>query len=116
MHKIQFLHFKQYKETVEIYGRKLRVTTRIRINSQSVNDESFTYIAVNGHSEEFVRLFKTNAFAQISLETKEFAQSEVIRNRFPQEMIFELLKDGCNPMAYRSYNGGLENCLHLLLY
>jgi hypothetical protein len=77
-----------------------------------INDESFTYIAVNGHSEEFVRLFKTNAFAQISLETKEFVLTEVITNYFPQEMIFELLKDGCvDPMA--SYNGGFGNCLHL---
>jgi hypothetical protein len=94
MHKRQFLYFKKYKETVDIYGRKLRVSAMIRIDSQSISDESFTYIAANGHSEEFVRLFKTNAFAQISLETKELALSVIIRKYFPQEMIFELLKDG----------------------
>jgi hypothetical protein len=114
MSAIQFLYFKQYKETVDIYGIKLRGTTRIRIDIQSITDESFIYIAVNGHSDEFVRLFKSNACDRISLETKEFALSEIIRKGFPQEMIFELLKDGCvDPMVMRSYNRGYGNCFHL---
>jgi hypothetical protein len=114
MSAIQFLYFKQYKETVDIYGIKLRGTTRIRIDSQSITDELFIYIAVNGHSDEFVRLFKRNACDRISLESKEFALSEIIRQEFPQEMIFELLKDGCvDPMVMRSYSGGYGNCLQV---
>jgi hypothetical protein len=52
IHTIQFLYIKAYKETVDIYGHKLRNNTRIRLDSKSINDDEFMYIAVIGHSGE----------------------------------------------------------------
>jgi hypothetical protein len=75
LHKIQFLYFKAYKQTIDIYGQKLRGITRIRLDSQSICDESFMCITYNGHCDEFVRLFQINACNQVSLQAKEFALS-----------------------------------------
>jgi ankyrin repeat protein len=62
-------------------------------------------------------LFKLNACVQITFESKEFALSEIIKNNFPQEMIFELLQDGCvDPKAMRSHWGQHRNCLHVAAY
>jgi hypothetical protein len=93
MHPIQFLYIKAYKETVDIYGIKLRNNTRIRLDSKSINEDEFMFIAVKGHSDEFVRLFRTKAMVKISTEAKDKAFVEVIKNGHSKEMICELLKD-----------------------
>jgi hypothetical protein len=109
MSAIQFLYFQQYKESVDIYGTKLRDNTRIRLDRHSINDESFKYVAIYGHCDEFIRLFQTNACVQISVQAKELALTQILIKEFPEEMVFELLKDGCvDPMAIRSSVG---NCL-----
>jgi hypothetical protein len=96
LHKIQFLTFKKYRETVNIYNRLLCETTRIRLDSQSFDDESFVYIAANGHSGEFIRLLQTKECANIiSPKAKNEALSIIINKGYPKEMVCELLKNGC---------------------
>jgi hypothetical protein len=117
MAPVQFVYFKCYKESVLIYNELLRRTPRIRLDTHSLDDESFVYIAVKGHSNEFIRLLQSNANDNISAKAKNNSLTEIIKNGHPPEMVCELLKDDCvnasmhvsfiyRELKESKYNGG----------
>jgi hypothetical protein len=87
LNTVKYLDFQRYKENVSIYGMKLRENRRISLYNQSINDESFIFLAVNGHSAEFLRLLKTNACDKISVKAKQLAFTDILEYDFPQDMI-----------------------------
>jgi hypothetical protein len=89
---IQYLYFQSYKESAHLNDPEL--LSQIRLDNQCLDDDSFIYIAVNGHSYEFIRLFHTTAIVKISPKAKNDAFAAIIKNRNSHEMIFDLLKDG----------------------
>jgi hypothetical protein len=91
---VQYLNFKSYQESVDILSELLYGTVRIKLDSQSFNNDSFIYIALEGHVKEFVRLLRTPASKRISVYAKEFAFIVIIEMGHPHEMIIELLKEG----------------------
>jgi hypothetical protein len=109
---VKYLDFPSYKEEVNFHALKLRENRRISLNNKRINDESFIFIAVNGHSHEFIRLFHTKALNEISINAKQFAFIALLRQHlFPQEMICELLKNGCvDPTVINNIG---NNCLHI---
>jgi ankyrin repeat protein len=97
-------------------GRLLRETTRIKLEAQSLDDESFLYIAAHGHSGEFIRLLQLNAGANIiSPKAKNEALSLIVNKGHPKEMVYELLKNGrVNASRTISFIGTLLHwaCVH----
>jgi hypothetical protein len=91
---VQYLYFKYYKESTSLVANHPEVHSQIRLDSRSLDDESFVFIAHKGHSVEFVRLFQMNGFVDISTKAKENAFVGIIENGHSHEMICELLKDG----------------------
>jgi hypothetical protein len=91
---IQYLYFQSYVESVDLIGNHPKLPSQIRLDNQCLDDDSFLYIADNGHSGEFLRLFHTNAIVKISIKAKEKAFLGIINNDGLPEMICELLTDG----------------------
>jgi hypothetical protein len=91
---VQYANFKSYQASVDILSEKLNGTVRIRLDSQSLNNDSFIYIALEGHVNEFIRLLKTPAIKRISRYAKDFAFIVIIELGHDHEMIKELLKEG----------------------
>jgi hypothetical protein len=103
---IQYLYFQSYKESVDLIGNNPNLLSQIRLNNQCLDDDSFVFIAVNGHYREFHRLIQTNKWVKISSKAKDEAFVEIIQNSnftdvlniyendHSQEMICELLNDG----------------------
>jgi hypothetical protein len=91
---IQYLYFQSYKESVDLIGNNHELLSQIRLDNQCLDDDSFLYIAFNGHSGEFLRLYHTKAIVKISVKAKEEAFVGIINNFGSQEMICELLTDG----------------------
>jgi hypothetical protein len=119
---------------VELIGNHPKLPSQIRLDNQCLDDDSFLYIAFNGHSGEFLRLFHTKAIVKISVKAKEKAFVGIIQNGHSQEMICRLLTDGfvdaTLPVDYEFYashcvgtalhwaciNGYLDAVLLLLKY
>jgi hypothetical protein len=117
---IQYLYFQSYVESVDLIGNHPKLPSQIRLDNQCLNDDSFLYIAVNGHSGEFLRLFHTKAIDKISVKAKEKAFVAIIYNDGSQEMICELLTDGfvdaTLPVTYQYYTSRCKGtALHELL-
>jgi hypothetical protein len=77
---IQYLYFQSYVKSVDLIGNNPKLLSKMRLNNQCLDDDSFLYIAVNGHSAEFLRLFHTKAIAKISVKAKDEAFVEIINN------------------------------------
>jgi hypothetical protein len=65
---IQYLYFQSYKESTDLIGNNHELLSQIRLDNLYLDDDSFIYIAVNGHSAEFLRLFHTKAIEKISVK------------------------------------------------
>jgi ankyrin repeat protein len=74
-------------------GNNPKLLYQIRLDNQCLNDDSFLYIACNGHSSEFIRLFQRKVCMNISTVAKDQAFVSIIENGLSPEMICELLKD-----------------------
>jgi hypothetical protein len=83
-----------YIESVDLIGRHPKLPSQIRLNNHCLDDDSFLYIAVNGHSGEFLRLFHTKAIDKISVKAKQKAFVGILQKGHSQEMICGLLTDG----------------------
>jgi ankyrin repeat protein len=96
---IQYLYFQSYKDSADSIGNdpellSQALLSQIRLDNQCLDDDSFLYMAINGHSAEFIRLFQTNACVNISTKAKDEAFIEIIENFNSKDMICELLRDG----------------------
>jgi hypothetical protein len=91
---IQYLYFQSYVESVDLIGNHPKLPSQIRLDNQCLDDDSFLYIAFNGHSGEFLRLYHTKAIDKISVKAKEKAFVAIINNNGLPEMICKLLMDG----------------------
>jgi hypothetical protein len=88
-------------------GNNPKLLSQIRLDNQCLNDDSFLYIACNGHSDQFVRLFHTKALVNITVKAKDEAFVAIIENGHSPEMIYLLLNEGF-VNATLSVNDGLN--------
>jgi ankyrin repeat protein len=95
MHLVQYLDFNSYKQTVNTIKNHTQLLKRIRLHKNSLHDDSFVYIALNGHYQQFIRFFTIKSLRNISVIAKNAAFAGILKNGHRQEMICELLKDAC---------------------
>jgi hypothetical protein len=84
----------EYKQLAEKHRNLIATSHKISLQSEHLNDDSFCYLAKNGHKFESVRILESRHAENIPFESKKTAYLILARYSSPPEMVVCLLRDG----------------------
>jgi ankyrin repeat protein len=90
--EVPTVSFASYQRSTVTFGDILRGRSRIRLDIHQACDETFIFLATNGHAEEFVRILNLKS-SKISTQAKQTALSVIVELDHSPEMVEALVKD-----------------------